>query len=165
MKALTVLNPWAAFLALRKKRIETRGWQTPYRGPLAIHAGKATADAEAFNAEMRAGGNEPWPMVYGAIIAVGNLVRIVRTEGLGHISDQEREMGNYAPGRFGWFLEDVMPLSRPVIVRGQQGLWEVPHPVERLVDLRAYEAAAMAWSEVINNWQAFSDGKHTEDRR
>lgn len=39
MKALTILEPWASAIAHGIKRIETRSWETKYRGPIAIHAG------------------------------------------------------------------------------------------------------------------------------
>jgi hypothetical protein len=38
MKALSLWQPWASLIALGVKTIETRGWATKYRGPLAIHA-------------------------------------------------------------------------------------------------------------------------------
>lgn len=41
MKAITLTQPWATLIALEQKHIETRNWQTSYRGPLAIHAGKS----------------------------------------------------------------------------------------------------------------------------
>ena len=40
MKALTLTQPWATLVAIGAKTIETRGWSTSYRGPLAIHAAK-----------------------------------------------------------------------------------------------------------------------------
>lgn len=40
MKAITIRQPWATLMATDNKRIETRGWNTHHRGPLAIHAGK-----------------------------------------------------------------------------------------------------------------------------
>lgn len=45
MKAITIKQPWATLIALGEKRFETRSWQTKYRGPIAIHAGK-TIDKE-----------------------------------------------------------------------------------------------------------------------
>ncbi|MBP7632493.1 MAG: ASCH domain-containing protein [Acidimicrobiales bacterium] len=42
MKALTIRQPWASLIAAGVKTIETRSWSTKYRGPIAIHAGKAT---------------------------------------------------------------------------------------------------------------------------
>lgn len=41
MKALSLHQPWASCIALGLKRIETRGWKTAHRGPLAIHASKS----------------------------------------------------------------------------------------------------------------------------
>lgn len=41
MKALTIRQPWASLIAHGVKTIETRSWSTKYRGPLAIHAGRA----------------------------------------------------------------------------------------------------------------------------
>ena len=41
MKALTIRQPWASLFALGIKQMETRSWDTKYRGPVAIHAGLA----------------------------------------------------------------------------------------------------------------------------
>jgi len=41
VKFLTLVQPWASLIAEGHKSIETRGYSTKYRGPLAIHAGKA----------------------------------------------------------------------------------------------------------------------------
>lgn len=53
MKALTVRQPHAAFIARGAKPIETRGWSTSYRGPLIIHAGTkcAAGDFGPYNVE------------------------------------------------------------------------------------------------------------------
>ena len=40
MKAITLWQPWASLLACGAKKYETRGWETRYRGPIAIHAAK-----------------------------------------------------------------------------------------------------------------------------
>jgi len=44
VRALTVRQPWASLIACGVKTIETRSWSTKYRGPLLIHAGKATPE-------------------------------------------------------------------------------------------------------------------------
>lgn len=59
MKALTVRQPWASLIAAGVKTIETRSWSTRYRGPLAIHAGMATADF-AENLRLWAALGEAW---------------------------------------------------------------------------------------------------------
>lgn len=43
MKAITLTQPWATLVAIGAKCIETRGWSTPHRGQLAIHAAKSFA--------------------------------------------------------------------------------------------------------------------------
>lgn len=47
----------------------------------------------------------------------------------------ERLMGNFAPGRFGWVLEEVQPTRWPIPFTGRQGLFDVPD--ELLVRERA----------------------------
>lgn len=44
MKALSLMEPWAALIAAGVKSIETRSWRTAYRGPLYIHAFRAKVD-------------------------------------------------------------------------------------------------------------------------
>lgn len=43
MKAISLHQPWASFVALGAKTVETRGWPTRHRGLLAIHAAKTPA--------------------------------------------------------------------------------------------------------------------------
>lgn len=42
------------------------------------------------------------------------------------ITDGEKEyaFGNYEPGRYGWMLKDVRPVSPPIPAKGALGLWE-----------------------------------------
>src|SRR4051812_1297342 len=46
MKALSLWQPWATAIACGSKRIETRSWQTPYRGALLIHAAARCVEME-----------------------------------------------------------------------------------------------------------------------
>ncbi len=46
MKALTLTQPWAHLVAVGAKRVETRSWPTPYRGPLAIHAAQGWGEPD-----------------------------------------------------------------------------------------------------------------------
>ena len=149
---LSLWQPWATAITLGSKRIETRHWYTPHRGPLAIHAAKRWTLAE------RALLHEPqWigalqPVVrdmpflsLGAIVAVCELVDCRRVESLsdgelhcallpvwdteGLHEWSEHDMGNFAPGRFGWMLSNVRSLEVPIPYRGMQGLFDVPDDV------------------------------------
>lgn len=95
MKALTVRQPWAQLIALGVKSIETRSWSTGYRGPLAIHAGKAKPEAHLFGHHLdpeawEVGRLDPgaprrlWQgsgpihdLPLGAVVAVADLVDVV----------------------------------------------------------------------------------------
>lgn len=158
MKGLTLTQPWATLIALGAKRIETRSWQTSYRGELAIHAGKGLGefDSEAelwircltdpFRAALTAGGYaNPGHLPRGKIVAVVNLDSIWRlmAGGIEGFSPQppanELAFGNYAPGRFGFLLTDSRPLPEPIPCRGALSLWEVPAEVQAQIRAQLVE--------------------------
>ena len=143
MKALTILQPWASLIACGAKKIETRGWATKYRGPIAIHAAKdrdkkgerirhIVARAEQYGVVIP-------KMEFGAVIATADLVDCVLVDGDNvsvayhivngkwlangdYVEGKELEFGDYTLGRYAWLLENVRPIT-PVLARGQQGLW------------------------------------------
>lgn len=196
---LTLHQPWATLIALGAKTVETRGWPTKYRGPIAIHAGLArppqmhlpklwslgsTRDEQnqwnrqtwlcietitdpAFQGPQPTGRrfpkraltptlffphDGPWKRIdpetgyartlhlpLGAIVAVADVVDCVPTEHiarehpgggtwpytppiLARISVFEDAFGDYRRGRYGWKLDNLRPLDRPVPFRGGQGL-------------------------------------------
>jgi len=56
LKALSLWQPYASFIACWAKREETRGWYTGYRGLVAIHASKRIGEEliEAYEARYAA---------------------------------------------------------------------------------------------------------------
>lgn len=130
MRALSLWQPWASLIALGAKRIETRGWQTSYRGPMAIHAAQRVERAVCFDDPflecLSVGGfARPEELPQGMFVAIAELVEIVPTEAIREsLSDREWHFGNYEAGRFAWKLEQVQPLHAwPG--RGRQGLWKL----------------------------------------
>lgn len=128
MKAISLWQPWATAIALGHKRIETRHWSTKYRGPLAIHAAKRwTLDQRDFASVERTLGRLPAQLPLGAIVATCRLVDVRPSEELEiSVGAIERLYGNYAPGRFGWMLEDIQALAEPIPFKGAQGFFTVP---------------------------------------
>lgn len=152
-KVLTLTQPWATLVAIGAKKLETRSWATPYRGPLAIHAAKGLADmtetefarlcnGAPFYGALLAEYGKPRQHWYGipgidvariprgAIIAVCKLTGCFATNGFSSAlrlppDEPERSFGNYAPGRYAWRLEDVRRLDTPIPLRGQLGLWDL----------------------------------------
>lgn len=160
MKAISLWQPWATLIAIGAKRIETRSWYTPHRGPLAIHAAKtwnAQLDrlrlSEPFWPALRDGGWERFnELPRGCIVAVCDLIdcrrihngRLWSGDGWGNtFSDPippspERDFGDYTGGRYAWLLTNVRALRQPLPWRGAQSLFDVPD--------EAIHAAALAGS-------------------
>lgn len=125
MRALTIRQPWAAFIAHSDKRIENRVWPTSYRGTLLIHAGKTvdrglprwlTALARTIRIDQ------------GAVIAVARLTD-------SHPDDGECTRWS-ARGQFHHVLDDVTVLRTPVSHRGALGLWIPPAELVERVRLQ-----------------------------
>lgn len=143
MKAITIYQPWASLISCGKKKIETRAWNTNYRGKLAIHAGK-TCNKEACRAlreyGLAHGLDLTKPLPSGCVIAIAQLVDCQKVVGRSSlkIDDHESEkailengnivsgdeyvLGDYTPGRYAWILHDVQ-LVNPIPARGRQRLW------------------------------------------
>lgn len=155
MKALTLTQPWATLVAIGAKRVETRSWRTEFRGQIAIHAAKGfpddaryTVTVEPFQSVLRAAMGRD--IVTGAhlptacIIALADLVEVRRFDeasrdrvrsrsARGDLPQYEADFGDYGLGRFGFVLENVVKLARPVPARGMLNLWNVPTPIENEV--------------------------------
>ncbi len=124
MKALTLTQPWATLVATGMKRVETRSWRTGYRGPIAIHAAKGfPAAARRFAEGESALGRLPLRMALGAVVCIVRLVDCRPTEEVFEISALEQLYGDYTPGRWAWFLEELEAFEEPIRVRGALGLW------------------------------------------
>lgn len=39
------------------------------------------------------------------------------------MTEQERTLGNYTPGRWAWILDDIQPLAEPIPAKGALSLW------------------------------------------
>jgi activating signal cointegrator 1 len=156
MKALTLTQPWATLIACGAKRIETRSWATAFRGRIAIHAAKGLGPvggkrglyatcceapfrdviADAFKSTREEAFDAARELPLGAIVATADLVDVRRVDmGLRAqvlaqtITPFEVDFGDYATGRFAWFLENVRPFTEPIPCNGALSLWDVPPEV------------------------------------
>lgn len=113
------------------KTIETRSWQTRYRGELLIHAslgkkGSVLCAQPPFNKHIRDYNRLP----FGAIIGSVTLQDIVPVEILGlsscslaELTLEEKAFGNYTKGRYAWLLSNPVKLQQPLAVKGALHLW------------------------------------------
>lgn len=146
MKTISLIQPWASFMALGLKHIETRSWTTKYRGELLIHASKKIVPFHKILNYMTSGQRfmimkNIWEsyqdynlMPTGMIIAKTILIdiqKIVKSNIYwaqlenGYMVDlTEWHLGDYAPGRFAWITKDTIELEAPIPAKGKLGLWE-----------------------------------------
>lgn len=137
MRALTLHQPGASCVALGLKRVETRGWATAYRGPLAIHAGKLPQQSYEFCRlfadlpEFRAAFDREYPRGWLTlpemrVVALVDLVGLSRTPVNPEEEVLEYQLGDYRPGRWFWRLANLRRVEGAPIIPGKQGLWEIP---------------------------------------
>lgn len=152
MKTLSILQPWASLVALGHKKIETRSWNTKYRGELLIHASLGSKHIQKFMNDnydfMNNGVYIQWMdkvLPHGAIIGKVNLIDTISTNKLMlpetdtvihlfddeetpifeyNLTEQELAFGDYSPNRFGWLLSDPVLFDEPIPCKGKLGLWE-----------------------------------------
>jgi activating signal cointegrator 1 len=128
LKAISLWQPWASAMASGVKQIETRSWPTSHRGDLVICASKRkpsreeVGDDETYEAALA--------MPYGCAVCVVEVYDCWQTERITNlrqpISQAERDLGDYTPGRFGWLTRNCRKLRNPVPILGRQGLWMLP---------------------------------------
>lgn len=159
MKVLSLLQPWATLVVIGAKKIETRSWNTKYRGDILIHASKNKKIAEEiiykfpFNKVMVEYFNhdtEPYieDLPFGAIIGKVNICTTSAVETLPQINgqelvirggeyngkiwkmtEQEIAFGDYSPGRYAWLLSDPIKFEKPIPCKGSLSLWDCPEDV------------------------------------
>ena len=134
LRAITLWQPWASAIALGWKGIETRGRRTLHRGPIAIHAAKVWGPTQR-DAARRLSGIIRRPADHfdaeprGVVVCVVNLVDCIEMteELIAKTPALQRAFGDWRPGRWAWYLEDVQSLLEvddgPLALRGRQSMW------------------------------------------
>ena len=145
IKVLSILQPWASLAVLGHKKIETRSWNTKYRGVLYIHAsmGKNYKKLDANDNLYRfyyklLSHNQVVPfyrLPFGAIIGKVDLIDTVKVDDVlfcesflkngvkWELSNQELAFGDYSDNRFGWLLANPVKFKKPIPAKGQLGIW------------------------------------------
>ena len=111
MKALSLHQPYASWVADGSKTIETRGWATSWRGLVLVCSTAVTG---------------PGPR--GMALCV---VRVADCRPM-TLDDVPAARCPLYPAAVAWLLEDLRALETPVPIRGRQRLW-TPATESRLV--------------------------------
>lgn len=126
MKAITLKQPWASWIARGIKTIETRTWATAYRGPLLICASKSPVvcrDADGTWKDFPA----------GVALAAATLedCRPMTRE------DQAAARCEIYPRAQAWVLGRVHAFKAPWPVKGNRRLFNLELPVAAARELEA----------------------------
>ena len=119
-KALSIKPPWIELIISGKKWIETRTWQTNYRGKILLVSCKT---ADEYVARHFRGLFEPMPR--GHALAIANLVDCVPMKK--QHAGKGGSMCNYIPVLYSWIFKDVEAIN-PFPVRGQLKIYDVEVP-------------------------------------
>lgn len=145
MKIISLLQPWATLVVIGAKKIETRSWNTKYRGPVLIHASarmnkgqKEMTFSEPFATALK--GIEELPL--GRIVGMANLKTTFDTTSFVYAMnlglavpgydgswETESHFGDYSAGRFGWRLSDPVSFLNHIPWKGQLGVRDFDHMI------------------------------------
>ena len=154
LRALSLTQPWASLVALGVKSVETRSWQTAYRGPLAIHASwgfppsaRRLCEEEPFLRLLEGAGLDEDTLPRRAVLGVCrlrgcHLITELEAHRIAHLGpDQsaslggsivtrvEAALGDFSARRYAWTLSEPRLFSRPSPASGRLGVWRWETPV------------------------------------
>ncbi len=150
MKAFTIYQPYAYAIVAGLKQYETRPRRTNLRGRVAVHAGKRPANSgkpeellareiaygkilEAKYSKGTGALKKATELAYGAVIGCVDIVDCVPVEEIADtLTERERLLGDFSPGRFAWVLKNPVQFG-PFPCKGKQGWWEWPFVVMSMV--------------------------------
>jgi len=125
MKVLSVREPFASLIMNNIKTIETRSYNTNYRGTIYIHASLSKYKNESRANYLRDKFNilKEYP---GYIICKCKLVDSIKIdeEFLDKIKDDEELLlcNNFEKGKYAWILKDIKPIGK-IKAKGRLGIW------------------------------------------
>lgn len=157
MKVLSIKEPFATLICNHKKTIETRSYNTNYRGTLYIHASISEVSKTKLNNKelMNILGDDE--LSHGKIICKCKLVDSVymTNEFIEKIKkdNQEYICGHYEVGRYAWVLEDVEPLNEKIPATGNLGIWNYYNE----------DAALKIMNEIEYGYVDNNKVRHTDD--
>lgn len=134
MRAISLHQPHASFIAWGFKPFETRHWSTNYRGPLLIHAAKRPLDKwDRLAAEEIFGKKwlEEHPLPFGAFVCKTSIIGVHDAPSLSENNFRRSNgLGDFGIGRFAWQLGLVWRFDKPIAAKGGRCFWNFELPGE-----------------------------------
>lgn len=123
MKAFTAYQPYAYAIVSGLKGYETRTRRRTYiQGRVAVHAGKRKPPSISLTASLALPKS---PILHlGAVLGTVEIVDCLPVEEIVHtLTERERLLGDYSPGRIAWVLKNPVIFAAPAPASGKQGWW------------------------------------------
>lgn len=122
MRAFTVHQPYAYAIVAGLKGYETRPRRTNIRGRVAVHAGKQEITLDSMRVVVVPSAGKK--LHYGAVLGTVEIVDCLPVEEVvDTLTERERALGDYSPGRWAWVLKNPVMFDTPIPARGKQGWW------------------------------------------
>jgi len=151
---ISLRQPWASLWVAGAKMIETRSWPTKFRGRLAVHASKTFGreEVDACNRHpfcrvldqlgftpsaetLPRGAVIGWVTITDCLLMaefphghqIAGQIAIHPDRSDPRITEDEREFGAYAPGRYAWVADSLrFVLDEPIQMRALQRIQRLP---------------------------------------
>ena len=165
MKVLSITEPYATLIKENKKFIETRSWKTNYRGELYIHASSSKNFSKWENNLDLVNLVGNMSLSFGNIICKCNLIDCIYMtkdyiENIKGNNYQEFICGDYKEGRYAWILDEIIPLEKPIKVKGQLSIWNYYNELE-IMDLM--NNIEYGWIDKNNNKHNIVDKTYSDN--
>ena len=122
MKCLSLKQPYAEFVADGRKTIETRRWNTNFRGKFFIHSSKSidSNSATLLNIDCS-------KLIKGAVIGLAFLFDVKKyTSEEDFLADKEQHFSiKFSKPKYGFLLKNGKKLNKPISMPGQLGFFDI----------------------------------------
>ncbi|MDE6934645.1 MAG: ASCH domain-containing protein [Oscillospiraceae bacterium] len=123
MRAFTAHQPYAYAIVAGLKQYETRPRRTNIRGRVAVHAGLRDITGNEVNI-CETYIPQGTILAMGAVVGTVEIVDCLPVENIvDGLTEQEKALGDYSPGRWVWVLKNPVMFRMPIYARGKQGWW------------------------------------------
>ena len=126
MKCLSLRQPYAELVVDGRKTIETRRWNTNFRGKFLIHASKAIDKESAILLDIDCS-----KLTTGALIGVAFLYGVKKyTNRKNFLADKDKHFSiNFTTPKYGFLLKDAKELNKPIPMPGQLGFFDASRDI------------------------------------
>jgi hypothetical protein len=137
VRALTICQPYAEYIAQGAKLTENRTWPSSYRGPVLIHAGRSHKflPHQDMGRLAREFGR---PLEFGAIIALAEMVDCLEAvkirAGLYDERYPQLRDHEHVEGPWCFLLKNARRLTKPISCSGALGFWRITSEIHDAIN-------------------------------